>query len=405
MVNKFNYLQGGAERYFFELSDILKSKGHEVIPFCMQDKRNKPSEFSGYFVENIDYNRSLKSKGFSSLKLAFKFMYSFEAKNKISALIKKHKPDIAHLHNIYHQLSPSILHALKKHRIPVVMTVHDLKLVCPSYHLYCKGKVCERCKPNKFYHALLTRCVKESLIASILSCMEMYFHKMLKIYEKNVDIFIAPSKFYREKLIEFGFPGQKIVVLPYSIKLDEYRPEYSTSSDYYLYFGRLVEEKGLKTLIEAASRIKDYRLYIAGNGAKLDYFKSLALKIGAYNAEFLGKLDGDKLKEVVSGALFSVVPSQWYENNPLSIYESFALGRPVIASDIGGIPEFVDNKINGLLFDPNNSADLAKKINYLLSRPELRQSMGRAGRQKVETKASPRVHLEMLEGIYKRLLS
>ncbi len=212
-VNKFYYLKGGAERYYFDLKNLFEREGHKVIPFSMEDKKNFKSDYSKYFVSNVE----LEKPGFSlkDLKTAGRIIYSFEAKKKIEELIKKEKPEIAHINNIYHQISPSILTVLKKYKIPMVQTLHDYKLICPIYILYSKGGICERCKKYRYYHCTFRKCTKNSRGASLINTKEMYWHKFLKIYENNIDLFISPSNFLRNKILEWGMiKPKKIIVLP-----------------------------------------------------------------------------------------------------------------------------------------------------------------------------------------------
>src|SRR4030042_2879925 len=189
MINKFFYRKGGSEAYMFDLMNLLKNNGHEIIEFSMKDEKNEPSEFADYFINHISFN---KREGlWRDLKKALHLLYSFEAKKKLKSLIKKEKPDIAHLHNFNFQLTPSILAVLKKHNIPVIWTMHDYHLICPNYKLFTQGTVCERCKVNKFYNCFKYKCIKNNSAMSFLAMLEMYLHKLiLKSYDK-IDLFIS----------------------------------------------------------------------------------------------------------------------------------------------------------------------------------------------------------------------
>jgi glycosyltransferase involved in cell wall biosynthesis len=239
LVNKFFFLKGGAEVSFFNTAELLEKMGHEVIFFSMKHPRNLPSEYEKYFISNIDY----ESNGFKSrLNAALRLLYSFEAKKKIEKLIKEQKPDIAHLHNIHHQISPSILTSLKKFKIPTVFTLHDYKMVCPSYLMMHDGKPCMACAGGKYYRCFLKKCNKGSRIKSLLSAIEMYLHhKILHIYE-SADIFSSPSMFLKHKLEEMGFIGN-IVYLPCFIKSGENTPVYNGDEKSIIYFGRLSVKK------------------------------------------------------------------------------------------------------------------------------------------------------------------
>jgi len=399
LVNKFFYLKGGPERHIFKISKILETKGHQVIPFSMKDERNEPTPFEKYFVSKVDFNSPM-SLG-DKLRMVPRVVYFLEAKRKIEALIKEARPDIAHLHNIAHQISPSVLHSLKKFDLPVIQTLHDYKLICPTYNMVARGRICERCKGHQYYEAVLQRCNKGSFSFSLLNCAEMYIHKFLRIYERNVDFFIAPSNFLRHKIIEFGINGGKIFHVPNFVDCREYSPHFD-GDNYFVYFGRVSREKGLLTLIRTVRDIKTSRLVIVGEGELRNRLEEYVSEKGIANIEFSGYLGEERLKSVIRNSMFAVVPSEWYENCPYSVLEAFALGKPVIGSDIGGIPELIDDGINGLLFETGNSQELSEKIAYLTSRPRLREQMGRNARKKVEEEYNPELYYERLMEIYQR---
>ena len=268
MVDKYHFIKGGAERYFFELKEVLESYGHKVIPFSMQHPDNYHTEYEKYFVKNIDFhhNSSLK-RLIDSPGIASRIIYSYEAKKKIEELILHEKPDIAHLHMIDHQLSPSILHALKKHNIPVIQTVHQYKMVCGNYKLYNPGKgtVCEKCLNGSHWHPIKEKCHMDSRLSGVLLALEMNIHKMMHIYD-NVDLFHVPSVFMKTKLTAGGVDESKIQHLYYTIKLEDYpySPDYS---DYFVYYGRLSKEKGILTLLKTMKEVPEAKLLILGDGA------------------------------------------------------------------------------------------------------------------------------------------
>ncbi|MFA5410655.1 MAG: glycosyltransferase family 4 protein [Candidatus Omnitrophota bacterium] len=399
LVNKFFYLKGGAEFVFFETAKLLKNKGHQIMFFSMDHPRNLKSEYGKYFVSNIDYGRKgIKNIIFSSLRL----LYSMQAKRRIEELISIEKPDIAHLHNIYHQISPSILHALKKYNIPIVMTIHDFKLVCASYLLFTGGHICEACRGGRYYQCFLKKCVKDSPVKSLLNTMEMYWHhKMLHIYDL-VDIFISPSRFHKDKIREMGFKG-KIIYLSNFINLKEYTPSYSSQEKSVVYLGRLSREKGLGVLLEAMKGI-GAKLKIIGDGPlKKILFEKTRLE-NQKNVEFLGYKTLEELKKEIEKAMFLILPSECYENNPLSIMQAFALGKPVIASRNGGVPELVRDNETGLTFLPGDVGDLRAKILQLLKDRAGQERMGREARRMIEENCSSEVHYKKLLGIYNSVL-
>lgn len=403
MCNSFNYLRGGAERYFLDLSALLSSHGHKVIPFCMEDERNWPSEYSRYFVSNIDFPSQLQKNGLGAkLKVMERVLYSREAKKKIEQLIRDTKPDIAHVHGIAHETSPSILPVIKKARIPLVQTLHDYKLLCPNTNFVSQGEVCERCKGHRYFNVVWRRCKRDSLSASLLAGMEMYFHKLLQIYERNVDLFISPSLFLQKNLAEYGIKNT-VIHLPNFIDIVNFQPCYE-SEDYFIYYGRLVSIKGISTLFEAMKHVTASHLYVAGRGEFEEPLREHARENRISNITFLGHLATQDLIPLIQHAAFTVVPSECYENCPMTILESFACGTPVIGANIGGIPELIKNDRNGLLFESGNAQQLAEKIQFLLDNPQQIIAMGRNGRQQVETVNNPQYHYQQTIEIYQHLL-
>ena len=397
MANKYFYLKGGSERVFLNDAALLKEMGEQVIFFSMKDEKNLPTDWSSYFVEAIDYEE--KAGLMKTLSRAARIIYSFEARRKIGELIDREKPDLAHLHNIHHQLSPSIIHALKKRHIPVVMTLHDYKMVCPVYSMLKMGRFCEECSGGNYYRCLVNRCTKGSYSKSLINVIEMYLHhRVLKIYDL-VDVFISPSKFLRDKMISMGLKG-KIVHQPYLMDTSGYSPAYGVKENSLCYFGRLSLEKGVMTLIRAMEGM-GINLKIIGAGPESDKLKAAAGDLGLKNVEFLGYRSGEDLKAEIRSSLAVVVPSEWYENYPCSILEAFALGKPVIGARIGGIPEMVRDGETGFTFEPKNIDDLRGKIKLLLDNRDLVDKMGHEARKFVENHLNPSRYYRDLMNIYR----
>ncbi|MBC8184193.1 glycosyltransferase family 4 protein [candidate division KSB1 bacterium] len=405
MVNKYYFIKGGAERYFFELTKVLESHGHEVIPFSMKHPNNYQTGFEEYFVSNIEFNHTSKIKKLmNSPAFAGRIIYSTSAKKKIEKLIKAVQPDIAHLHMIDHQLSASILHTLKKHNIPTIQTIHQYKLICPNYRLFNNNTnvICEKCMGGKYYHTIIQNCHK-TRFSSVLLCVEAYVNKLMKIYEKNIDLFHTPSDFMKEKLVEGGIKNEKIEKLYYTLNLDEFgfSPEYA---DYFIYSGRLSEEKGVLTLLKAMEGISNSRLLVVGDGPLKSELEAFAKSKNLENVQFVGKKDGDELKSIIKKAKFVVIPSEWYDNSPLVIYESFSMGKPVIGSDIGGISELINHNDNGLLVKPGGVEGLRNGILHLLENPKLVKKFGKHARKKAEAEFDPQVHYNKILNFYSTLI-
>ncbi len=398
-VNKFFYVKGGCERYFFDLEELLKSRCHEVRHLSMTHPRNRPSADAGFFVNEVDFSRKESFGG--AVRKAVRVIYSREARRAMDEVVKETSPDVVHLHNIAHQLSPSILRSLKRWGGPVVQTLHDYKLVCPVYVLMRSGRICEDCRGGRFYNVALKGCHPGGFGAALANAAEMYLHmSVLRSYDA-VGLFICPSRFLMNKMIEFGVDGDRMVHLPYFIPVSEYRPSPDRGA-YYVYAGRLSREKGLPTLLDAAASVPELKLVVLGEGP---LGNELRERYGAERwVEFRGHLGGDELRETLSRAAFSVVPSEWYENLPLTVMESFALGVPVVASRIGGLPEMVINGETGLLCEPGAADDFASAIDWLARNPDECRSMGARAREFAEREYGPEAHYPRIMEAYGRAM-
>lgn len=396
LVNKFFYLKGGSERVFFSEAEMLKSNGHQIAFFSMFDQKNLPSPQSKYFVNHIDYAKHVNIK--LEILQGLKMLYSFEAKKKLKELLNDYQIDIVHLHNIYHQISPSILDVFTRYGIPIVMTLHDYKLVCPSHSMFVDGRPCEMCSNGKYYQCFINKCTKNSYSKSLINTVEMYLHhKILRIYDL-VDIFISPSKFLKEKVKAMGF-RKEIVHLPNFIDIKDYLPKYNSNGKTICYFGRLSKEKGLFTLIEAVKGL-DTKLKIIGDEPLKKNLEEKIRRENLADVSFLGYKSGEELKNEVKNSMVVVLPSECYENYPRSVMEAFALGKPVIGARIGGIPELVKDGESGLTFEPGNVEDLRDKIKYFINSPEKISEMGRNARKFVERELNPEKHYQELMKIY-----
>ena len=403
-VNKFYYMRGGAERYYFALTKLLEDNGHDVIPFSMRDERNFPSGFSKYFVSNLEVGQP----GLKLIKQASRTIWSREAQAKLSELLDGYKPDLAHLHLLYHHLSPSLLPELKKRKIPVVMTLHDYKLICPNYKLFTQGSACERCNRYKYYNAVTHKCLKNSVSVSALAAAEMSVHKLMKVYEKNVDLFIAPSQFVKDVHVRFGQDPGKITVLPHFIDpafltLSDRLPQPASQSAYLLYFGRLAEEKGVDKLLEIMYIYKpSLPLKIAGTGPMEAFAKGYVREKGlADRVEFLGQLASEELARAIKGAAMVLMPSQFYEAFGFSALESIALGTPVVATSQGALPEIITPEV-GLTIPVDDHRAFAEAIKEVADWDKTK--VMEAGRKLIESRYLPQIHYESLKTMYDHLI-
>ena len=367
----------------------------------MASPKNSPNPYDEYFVSEVDYwgENNFKSK----IRAALRVFYSSEARKNIQQLINRTNPDLAHIHLIYHQISPSILPIIKEAGIPIIQTLHDYKPICPTYSLVSKNRICERCKGKRFYNAVFQKCNHDSISFSGINSLEMYLHHSLGWYDIP-DIFITPSEFMRNKLIEFGMPPDKLVHIPNFVDPKKFKPS-QHSEDYFVYIGRLVPIKGLITLLEAMKKVKGtIRLLLIGDGPQRNELEKITQDLSLRNVEFLGKLDFQELINVVKLSKFNVLPSEVYENCPMAVLESMALGKPVIGSNIGGIPELIIDGEDGLLFETGNTDDLAEKLNWMIGNPKSSSEMGINARKKIEQVYNPENHYQKVIRLYDELL-
>jgi len=299
-------------------------------------------------------------------------------------------------------------------KIPVIYTAHDYHLLTPNVTFFNSKKNCEFEKSYDLYNrrlqslllfkAVFRKCVKNSYTASFVASFTLFIQYMFRIYQRNVDCFITPSLFMRNKLLEYGFDKKKVRYIPNFLDTNSYKRSKDRNKKYILFFGLFHEHKGVKVLLQAAKKLPKINFRIAGSGSDEYRLKKYVINHNLKNVRFLEYLDSEKLKKEISSSLFCVVPSLWYENMPYSVLEAFALGKPVIASRIGGIPEIVDDGINGILFKPGNVMELTRAIQKLYSNPKLSRKMGIKARLMIEEKFNPEIHYQKLMKIYKKAI-
>ncbi len=395
-INNYYYRRGGAEVVFLEQNRLFEDDGWAVTPFSMKHDSNIESKYSKYFIEEIEYGQdySLVDK----LLRVPKVIYSKESQKNIQLLIDSVRPDIAHAHNIYHHISPSIFKTLKKNDIPVVMTLHDLKLACPAYKMLAHDGICERCKNGKTYNIVLHKCVKDSVSMSALIMLETMVHKTIGIYRNYVDKFVVPSQFYVNKLVEWGWPRDKFVYIPNFININAAEITRKVG-DYFIYFGRLSHEKGIETLIQSVAQ-SGVSLKVVGTGPIEQDMKELAASLNA-DVEFVGFKTGNELYRLIAEARATVLPAEWYENAPISILESYYFGTPVIGADIGGIPEMIKVGETGDVFKSGAVDELTSMLKryMVLSDSEL-TNLGDAACAWVQQNFSHEQYLDRMKNLY-----
>lgn len=393
------YRGNGATTYTLNLADILRANGHEIFFFAMQDERNIPDPNEDLFVSHIDF-RHLNDKksligGLNVLKRA---IYSSEARSKFGLLLDRCRPDIVHLQSIHHHITPSIIFEAKKRGLPVVWTLHDYKLICPntSHVIDWKGELCEACGNHSYYKCVLNRCKKGSLSASAMATIEAYAHRMMRVRDK-VDAFISPSEFLRSKHIKRGFNPEKIFHVPLFLPPEVFRVSQGDQG-YLLFIGRLEPLKGIPELLKACAKVPEVKVKLAGHIAE-----ALVGEIPASlpsNVEYVGVKQGDELVDLLANATAVVLPSLYYENQPFSILEAFACGKPVIASDAGGMTELVDHKKRGLLFTRASVDELAAAMQWMAANPAEVQRMGAAALDYVREQHTGAKHYYRIMDVY-----
>lgn len=357
LANKFYYYRGGDCIYMLNLELLLREHGHEVAIFAMDYPENLDTSWKKYFPSEIKFK-----PGLGMIEAFLRPLGTNEVKRKFCALLDEFQPDVVHLNNIHTQLSPIIAELAYKKGIKVVWTLHDLKLLCPRYDCLRNGKVaCEECFTNK-RKVLEYRCMKNSKMASILAYKEAMKWTRERL-EKCTDMFICPSQFIADKMIQGGFDKMKMCTLCNFIDVEKTRKQNYDKQDYYCFIGRLSHEKGVPTLVKAARQLP-YKLIIIGEGPLMEELKTLAT--GA-NIELVGYKQWSEIKALVGHARFSVISSECNENNPLSVIEAQCLGTPVLGARMGGIPELIEEGKSGMLFESKDVVDLKIKIEAMFS--------------------------------------
>lgn len=385
VANKFYYPRGGDCIYTMGLVDLLQSQGHDVAVFAMQHPENYQTAWNAYFPSEINF-----SLGLGLGKAALRPFGTGEVKRKFNALLDEFHPDIVHLNNIHTQLSPVIAELAHQRGIKVIWTLHDYKLLCPRYDCLRNGKtVCEDCFVDKT-NVLKNKCMKNSLFASYIAYKEAICWTRERL-EACTDAFICPSQFMASEMEKGGFDKRKLYTICNFLNVSKCQRESYEKENWYCFVGRLSHEKGVKTLIEAANQLP-YKLIVIGDGPLRSELELLSKS----NIEFVGQKQWDDLKGFVGKARFSVIPSEWNEVFGLVIIESQCLGTPVLGAKIGGIPELIKDKQEGMLFESGNVDDLKNKIEAMFNQSFDYETLAK----KAQTKFCAEKYYEQLIQIY-----
>lgn len=399
LAHNYYGITGGAEVFYHEVGRVLAAHDHDVAWFSCREE-NLETNWAAYFPTAADY----RSGGLLRRVLGFpRMVYNFDARKAMARLIADFRPDIIHAFAVYVRLTPAILDAAREAGIPVVLSCNDYKHLCPNYKLYHHGHICEECKGGRYYRALVNRCCHDSSLISAASMVEAYVHNWLDIWRKNVSCFLFASQFMAKKTEEFWGEGTvNIDFLPNPFDAAKYHVPANVGR-YVLYFGRLIGEKGVDVLIEAARQAPEVPLVIVGDGPVREKLEALSRPLG--NVRVVGPAWGDDLSRWLHDARVVVVPSLWHENFPYVIFQAFAASKPVIGAARGGIPELVNAGPHGWIYEASNATALAEKMRLTLALPDAEiAAMGKAAQSYVCQEFNDDAIYRRLSTIYKKVL-
>lgn len=396
LVNKFHYLRGGSEKYYFELAKLLKSHGHTVAFFSMKNENNIKTGDREYFVDEIDMNTGSKFE-------ALNVIYSKKNKVLMEKALEEFKPDIVHINNFQRQLSASIIDAVKEKNIPLIMTAHDLNSICPASIMLYNGEVCEDCITKGYTSCIKKKCIKNSMLKSVLGYIEKKYYDLHKMFCK-VDCIISPSEFNKNQLLKGKLKCNDITVIHNFVNETE-KTDYILG-DCAFYFGRLSREKGILNLVEAINNIPGARLIIAGDGPERENIQAYIKEHKLENRiTLLGYLNQNDIRENIRKCRFVTVPSIWYENCPYSILETMEIGKPIIGSKIGGIPELIQNGINGFTYEHNDVTELTNILIKMFGNDEMVKQFSKNSKQIFIQNYSAETYYNELMTVYNKYIN
>ncbi|MGN6635638.1 MAG: glycosyltransferase family 4 protein [Oryzihumus sp.] len=397
-VNKFLYRRGGAEGYMLDVAQLQREQGHEVAFFGMDHPDNdRPQRFGASFPAHVELEPP--PPGVARLRAAGRMVWSTSASRGMRDVVRQFRPDVVHCHNVYHQLSPSVLQPLRAAGVPCVMTLHDYKLACPSYQLLDHGRLCDACVTGGLWQAARRRCKDDSLGASALLSLESWVHRTTGAWSA-VDLFISPSQFLAGVMARAGVFPERMRVVNHFVDPGGPGPADQPGQGV-VFAGRLAPEKGVDTLIEAVARMSTpTTLTVAGDGPVRAALEEHAARVAPGRVEFVGRLGKAALQQVVRRSVASVVPSVWHENQPMTVLEAFALAVPVVCTDLGGLPELVRDGVDGAVVPAGDPGALAGALDAMVADPAAAHRMGVAARERMVVEFSPQVHLDRVAGVY-----
>ncbi len=396
-VNKFLYRRGGAEAYMEDLADLQVAAGHTVAFFGMAHPLNTHLQYSKHYPAHIELEPPPPTM-IGRVRGVARMLYSTSASRGMDAVLADFRPDVVHLHNIYHQLSPSVLRPVARRKLPAVMTLHDYKLACPTYQFLDHGNLCQACLGGHFQHAVLRRCKDGSLGSSAAMAAELAIHTISGAYSP-VGVFICPSRFLEGRMRAAGVFPRRMRHVPHFIDTREI-PVKTAPGGGIVLAGRLSPEKGIDVAIRAMGEIEGAVLDIAGTGPDEAPLRRLADSVAPGRVRFLGLVDKAEVQRLMLAASVVVVPSRWYENQPMVVLEALARGVPVVGSDLGGMPELIEPGETGDLVAPNDPTALAAALRPYVSDPGIGFAMRDRARATIVAEFSPERHLDRIDAMY-----
>ncbi len=398
-ANKFFSIKGGSETVFFETINGLRERGHTVAEFSMQAPGNLPSDYAQFFVSTVrltgDMPLGEKWKAFR------RFFSSTEVTYKLRELAHLTHPEVAHLHNVYHELSASTFTTLREFGIPTVMTVHDFFPLCANHNLLLGEHLAEEKLAGKAFNCFGYKAINNSRLQSLAGMLEMHFYKANKIWQQ-LDMLVCPSEFVKEKLIQYGFNANKLAVIPNPVESPMHINALGTKI---VFAGRLHVEKGIRVFMRALTRLAKYQVLIVGDGPEAQWVDAFIAEHKLTNVERRGWVAPDAMSGIYKEARVVAVPSIFYETGGLSALEALAHSRLVVASKRGALSEAVLDRSTGFLAEAENPEDLARAIDMAMQVPDTEaRAIVERGRKLVMEKHSRERYLDSLENMYRSVV-
>lgn len=387
LIHNYYANRGGEDAVFEKELELLRSKNIDVVTY-------------------VKYNTVYK-KLIDQLNMAFKMIWSEKIYDELIELIKKEKPDIAHFHNIWYNISPSAYYACKKLDVPVVQTLHNFRIFCANGLLFRNSSICDKCLTNSPFYGVYYGCYRNSKIKTIPISLAENLHRMLGTWNNKINAYISLTEFSRRIFIEYGIPENKIFVKPNFLFNIPETIDYNY--DYFLFVGRLSKEKGLMELLQAYKLLQErgqfFPLKIIGDGPLFADIKNFIVNNSLKNVELLGQLDEKSIIKYMENALALVIPSIWYEMFPLVILEAYRCKKAVIVPRFGAFNYTVDDLNTGIFFEFGNVNDLADKMDWAIFNLEQVKNMGLRARKIFEERYTADKNFEYLMNIYKKVIS